>query len=419
MGASKSELWTQVRYLVKILDELYKFCATNTTNYNAVEELLQEAYVGTHVGATQQQLSNVRNSLSAVMKNGTGLLQAALIELAKNGYNSTATTVNQAIDDIYDGMQAVPETVKERDYTFAAISAWGSNNGNGTVLRVTKDKNAHDLESGCFPGGTIKIRVTKDFAQGRTSGNEEALIYGSGEVKTDELTVGTAPAEIKTLAAQAATNGLLTNGDFETQGGTAPAITLTGWTMSNVTKLDTSATVYRGSKSLKFTDNCNILQYLASVTIDPTRPVMAIVHFNRSADACDGTLTLRLGTKTEAVTLAAQSGWTTLILGTTTPADVWYDNFKEDYSGAGIRAQLTLASRTGGSLLVDEFIVIQPSLYDGKYWLLKAGSTDFLKEDYWTFADTVANTGRIQTWLARLFGKHWPHTSGTPTYADL
>jgi len=69
-------------------------------------------------------------------------------------------------------------------------------------------------------------------------------------------------------------------------------------------------------------------------------------------------------------------------------------------------------------LLVDEIILAQPAKFDGKYYLLTSGRTDFLKGDYFRFTDTVVNTGRIQYIISRLFGKYLPHTAAAPTYAD-
>ena len=142
------------------------------------------------------------------------------------------------------------------------------------------------------------------------------------------------------------------------------------------------------------------------------------MKFNRETGAGDGTLTLRLGSQTEAVTLAAQTGWNDLVLGTGTATKGWYENFREDYSGNGVRVELELASRTTGYLLIDEFIIAQPTKYDGLFYLLVAGNTNYLQDDYFEYIDTVSNTGKTQMWIARLWGKYFPHTTGAPTYAD-
>lgn len=417
MAASKSELWTQLLNEIKILDNIFKFGVSNSPNYLGMEEVLQEAWVGDHVGSSQQQLANIRSQLSSILRNASGFLTPCLLELARIGYSSSATSASVALNDIYDGMIAT-ETVKERDFTFGSVSAGGSNVGTGTVLRLTKDAQGHDLEGGFANAGITKILVVKDFASGKTKGNEEASLFGSGQVKVDELVLGTAPSSTAVLLAKMATDGLLSNAGFETITGTAPAISVDSWTMGDAADFDEeTTTIYRGSKALEFVDNGTITQYLNTITLDTTKPIFVRLLFNR-VSSCDGTLTLRLGTQTEAVSLVAQTGWTALTLGDGASTKGWYENFQENYSGNGIRLEISLASRTVGSLLIDEVTVIQPTAYDGKFYALFAGNTDFLEDDFFTFTDSVANTGRTQYWLARVFGKYLPHTSGAPTYAD-
>jgi len=419
MAASKAELWDQLLKAIKIIDETYKYTSVNATNYLGMQETLVTAFKGDHVSQTPQILASMRSQLSAIITQGSSLLRPVILELAKIGYNSTATSVSTALDDIRQGMVDAGETVKERDFTFGAISAAGGNNGDGTVYRITKDKDGHDLENAFFEAGITKIEITSDFASGKTKGNEEALIFGSGEVKFDELNVGDTPSESLTVSAVTAADGLITNGDFETTSGATATTLFTGWTLGDVADFaEETVDMYRGARCLDFVDNGIMTQYIDGVTIDTSRPVFAIVRFEREA-SCDGTLTLRVGTQTEAVVLSAQSGWTDLAAGTGTSTEGWYDNFKEDFTGSqGIRITLELSGRTTGNLLIDEFIVAQPVLYDGKYYLLVAGENEYLQGDSFTFTDSVLNTGRTQAWIARLYGKYLPHTSGAPTYAD-
>lgn len=420
--ATKSELWDQYLQLIKILDEIYKYGAVNTPNFVGMESDLQDLYKGSSVGSTQQQVTNFRASLSALLANGSSMVRPVLLELAKIGYDSINTAINAALDDIYSGMIVAAETVKERGFTFGSVSAGGSNNGDGTVYRIIKDADNHDLEGGFQEAGDTKLEIARDFATGSVSGSEEVTIFGSGEIKTDELSVGDAPSEKKTLSVIGADSSanIITNGDFENSSGSAagPDTDFPGWNLSSLSDIDVeTGTVFRGKTALEFLNNADILQYLSSVSIDTTRPVFVIVRFNRQG-SCNGTLTVRLGTQTEAVSLVAQSGWTDLVLGVDISIKGWYEIFKEDYTGEGIRVQLTLSGRTIDTLIIDEFVVAQPVLYDGKYYLVTAGETNYLLGDYFIFSDSVSNTGRTQLWTARLFGKYFPHTSGSPTYAD-
>jgi hypothetical protein len=417
MAASKSELWDQYTKAIKIIDELYNFSAVNATNWLDMEDTLKTAYKGDHVGATEQQLTSMRASISSVINQGATLLNSLILELARIGYNSVAAARDVALDDIRQGMVDGSETVSERNFSFASVSAGVGNNGDGTVYRLTSDKNNFDLEGSNPAVGTVKLTCITDFATGRSKGAEEFQIKGDGQNKVDELNVGNAPDLVTTLTATTASAGKASNGDFEGSTGANPNIVFTGWVPSVQANLDEeTTTVYRGSKCIKFTDNVSITQYLTAPSINKDLPMFTIIHFQRQS-GCNGTLSLRLGLQSTSVVLSAQTGWNIIALGTTGTKG-WYENYKEDSVNQGLRVVISLTGRTVGTLLIDECIVAQPTLYNGQYYLIKAGQSEFLVNDNFSFADTSAETGRTQYWTARLFNKYFPHTSGSPTYAD-
>ena len=429
MSASKAELWSQLSKAIKILDETFKYAGQNATNFLGLLDSLQQAYEGDHIGTTNAQFTSLRSQLNAIC--GTSApLDALVIELARIGYNSLSTSASLALDDIAKGMNAASETITNRAWTYGSVAVGASNVGTGVVYRLTTDKYSKTIEQGAFPGGIVKIEIINDKNTGRSSGTEQAKIFGSGVIPTDYLYLGTAPAGESTLTAYRAEDGILSNANFSDYTDDAVNVTFTNWTLDNTTKTtyaDVDTTTYYRKQSdgsagvtMKFGDNNAATQYItnASSSIDPTLPCFLIVRYRRYS-SCDGTLTIRLGSKTETVTLSSVSDatWYDLVLGVA-DSDGWYDNFKEDSSGLGARIKISLTSRTTGTLGIGEVILAQPSAYDGKYYLLTAGATDFLVGDLWTFTDSVANTGRIQTTIARLYSKHLPHTSGTPTYAD-
>lgn len=424
--ASKSELWTQLLNLCKIIDETYDFAAVNSPNFRSMEEVLQEAYVGTHVAATQARMTSLRSALNGMIRDGGSLMSAVLRELAKVGYDGTGSSDSIALDEIYTGMKAASETVRYRNFTFGSSSAGGSNNSNGDVYRCTKDKNDYDLEGGFHAAGITKIEVTSDAFSGGTAGAETAKIYGAGETKNDEVDIGDVPGGSANLTAVSydSSVNLIANGGFETISGTAPAISVDSWTMNNAALFDEEeTTIYKGAKALEIISSsaadASITQYISSASIDVTKPVFAFVRWNREVLSGDGTITLRLGTKTTTVALAAQTGWNVLALGTGAAEEGWYDNFKEDYSGDGIRVVVSLTGRSTGGLHLDDIIIAQPTAFDGKFYMFLAGSTNALRSDYWTFTDSVVNTGKTQLWIARLFGKYFPYASSGETYADV
>lgn len=429
MGASKAVLWGQLTKLIKIIDELYKASATtSSTNFLTLLDSLQKDYEGNHINQTDAKLVSIRATLSNLFRD-QGVFQALILELAKNGYNSLSTSISSALDDIAKGMDGASETVKNRAWTYGAMTAGGSNVGTGVVYRSTYDKYGDVIEAGAANAGIVKVEIVADKNLGKQSGNETANVYGSGLMPVDNLDLGTAPSSVGSLTATRATGGILSNPDFVSFTGTGGVdIAWDSWTLADATKATNNSTIYYRKQSdgtagvsAEFTDNNSLTQYFADIAgnIDVTKPCFLIVRYRRKT-SCDGSLTVRLGSKTVAIadlTTKTDATWYDLTLGIDS-SDGFYDNFKEDSGGNGCRVAITLASRTTGNLLIGEIILAQPTLFDGKWYLLTAGQTDFLKSDYWTFTDTVSNTGRVQYWLSRLMGKYLPHTSGTPTYAD-
>lgn len=423
MGASKSELWDQLSKAIHIVEHTYLYGAAASPDLVELIDTLQQAYEGNHIGQTQAAMTSLRALYSSMVANYSSNLQALIVELARNGYNSVNTGVTACLDDIYDGMVGATETIKERGMTFSAITVGGSNVGTGTVYRVTQDKSGYNLENAGAVVGNVKVRITADRSSGKTLGNEEGSLYGNGTTKVDEIEIGSAPAGLTILTAKRAQDGLLTNASFSTYSGSGASMAFTGWTLSTATNFSNEATeIYRKDPgattgvSIEYADNGYIQQNLGSTSLDITKPVVLIVRY-KALSSCDGTLTAYLGTQSESVAVSG-STWKELTVGVGASKKGWYDVFKEDNSGLGFKVKIDLASRTTGTLVVDDIILAQPTFYNGAYYLLTAGATDYIKEDYFTFADTCTETGRNQYWLARLFGKHLPHTSGSPTYAD-
>lgn len=429
MTATIGELWTQMSNVVKIVDEIFKFAGQNSPSFASLQDTLQQSYEGDHIGNTNTAITSLRTTLNGIC--GQSLpLEALLVEIARVGYSSLVTTGSLALDDIAKGMNAATETIKNRAWTYGSIAATAGNVGTGTVYRLTTDKYAKTIETGAFPGGVVKVEITSDKNTGRQSGTEQASINGSGVIPTDYIALGTCPAGSSTLTAYRAQDGLLTGGNFSDAASDGSNVSATGWTFAYTTvttKLAVDTTNYFRKQStgaagvtVKFMADNTATQYItqAASFIDPTKPCFLILRYYRYS-SCDGTLTLRLGSKTTTVTLTSVSDttWLDVALGVS-GSDGWYEKFKEDSGGLGVRIQVDLASRTTGALGIGEIILAQPVNYDGKWYLMTAGVTDFIKGDSFTFTDSVSNTGRIQTTLCRLYGKHLPHTSGTPTYAD-
>ena len=426
MSATKSELWTQLSKAVKILDEIFKFAGQNATNFIGLADSLQQAYEGSHVQSTNTALTAIRTNLNSLCST-SDLLSVLLRELARVGYSSTASTTAAAIDDIIAGMYAGGETVKNRVMSYGALFSPAINVGDGILYRLTVDKYGFIIEAGAYNAGVVRGDVFVDKNVGTIAGNEQLKLRGEGIVPTDNIEMGTAPAGEVILTAKRASDGLLTNANFSSADSTDGVnLLLSGWSAAStvLTHLnEDTSNFFRKiagetfGRTVKFLQNNSLVQYVAGLST--SLPYLLVVRFYRYSN-CDGTLTISLGSKSISIadlTTQATATWIDLVLGDADEKG-WYEQFKEDDGGNGVKIKIELSNWTTGALGIAEIVLVPMVPYDGKYYVLTAGRTDFLKGDYFTYTDTATNTGRIQTTIARLFGKSLPHTAGTPTYAD-
>jgi len=424
---TKAELFNQLAHACRIINEFWKYCQSNTRNFKDDSDSFQQTFEGNHIAATQAALVTFRESLGGLIQGGRALLEPILQDLARIGYNSIEDTTDAMLVDIFDGMEAATETIQARDWTYANLTTGGSNNGNGTVYRLVTDKDEYDIESGSAVGGTVKLECIRDKHHGLEEGQEEFAIYGSGKDAWDVLDLGTAPSPKGLIYSTRAHDGLLTNPSFDTYTATtfSSATDLNGWNfLSSYANysIDTANYFRREpgettGNSLKNTASDTIYQNLtdAAGSLDPSSPAMLVVRYNREVGSAAGSIKIYLGATTETINLASETGWNDARI--IDDSGIWYDNFKQDVSGNGlqIKIETTISS---GYLLIDEVILVQPQMYDGKWYLITAGGSDYLKNDYFSFGDTVTNTGVIQYWISRLFGRYLPHDTGTPTYSD-
>jgi len=428
MPPSKSELWTQLLNIIKLVNENYNYASVNTPNFITMQETIVTLLKGNHTSSTVSALNSLRNSLLSLVANNS-VLTPVILELARIGYSSKSTSYAQAIIDIFNGMVSGSETIASRAWTNGSITAGGSNVGTGTVYRLDKDYNNQIIETGILAGGTVKLEAIRDKNNGGVAGSETFDIYYTGTPPTDALELGSALNNKLQIVATSSEAGKLTNPSFETYV-TSPALAYTGWTMSDITKFAPETSIYfkapygvSAGASLEFTDNASITQYITDATsrFVTELPVVLILRYRRKT-SCDGALTLRLGSQTVAVadlTTKTDATWFDLVIGIGDNKG-WYSVFKEDSVQKGVRIAITLSGRSTGTLLIDNIILAQPTQFDGKYYIITPGQTDFIYSDYFTFADTVANTGKTQTALSRLLNIYLPHTGGgSPTYADI
>lgn len=451
---SKAELFDQLAKACKVRDELYKFGSENSDNFVDLMDAVVQALEGEHANEVLSALKNQRTSLNALLNQSVNYIIPIIKKIAEVGYsiNTTGLTQSQIVEKIKDAMDAASETIASRELSFGSVSAGGSNVGDGTILRCTKDRHNNDLEGGEV--GVVKIEVTADKNNaGTTPGREKARIYGSGIQKVDNVELNTATNLSQEINFVRSDNSILQNASFDDIEDSINSVEQTGWRLSDTadfTKIirnasSSSGDVFRytqGSErttvpkgaALRFDDNGSISQYVARSGKKLRRdvPYFLVVRWMRKSTA-DGTLTVNLGSQSVNVdvTTGTNDVWNNLVLGNGATNKGWYDVFFEDWEDTsvspsitlGVQIKVALASRTTGTVIIDEIILVPGQLFNGVYYacVSEKSNEDVLVGDNWTFTDAYSGAsyaGAIQETIRAITGNYLPHTSGVETYAD-
>ena len=323
-------------------------------------------------------------------------------------------------------------TVQSRDWSFGSPSAGSSNVGDGTIRRNTTDKYGFTIESGA--DGTREYTCIADANSGTLIGEESFEVIGTppGPDLLDPRGLGINTNLLGVTGRD--TQAIIRNPSFGTyslQPSDSDLATLSSWTVSDLSSLYISTVdvyrTYQGETNaqpnvgaaLHMTASGKIYQTIKDNTRTPllrTRPYYAQIAFKR-VNSCDGTLGLKIGSQQVTVALSAQSGWNVLVWKL--DEDAWYDNFTVD----GLAAEITLAGRTTGSLLIDDFILTPMPRVGPRYEVLVGGPALFStggnsgQGDSFTIEDAIGDSDcYMQDWLSAA-GVYMP-ASDSPSFTE-
>jgi hypothetical protein len=411
---SAAEVRTQISAAAKLLEELRKYAHVNAQNFLSHEDAFVQALETDYGAEALAALSGIRASLASAIRGGSSLVMPLLLTYSK-ALGVPETDLDGMIDRLFEAMHAGSESVLSRQFTFGSPAAGGANAGNGELVRLTVDADGYDIEAA--HAETKTWRCEGDEHSGGREHNELFIVRGE-DIERDalRLTGSALRARVKVLSAEDSKLRNPSFSDARTSGGSLSEFP--GWTVGAVANFESVTTDYykdfKGEttpKCLRFKVDDSIEQNLAvrRADIDVGVPMFLQVAFKREA-ACNGTLTLTLGSQTESVVLAAQSGWT--ILRLTPGTKCWFPNWNQEDPVV----KIALAGRTTGTLLVDDVVFAPWGRLDGTWWALVGGSTPFLYGDEFTALDTEVGSV-LQHWFWRLFGRYLPH-SLAPTWVD-
>lgn len=429
---TEAEVTTQLQNAAHVVEETREFGQTDATNLLGLLDTLEQSLEGEHVADLAAAASayrrgfsdlltpsRVRSFLDPVFRQWGRVAQAP----------ETEGDVKELIKRIYDRMQdTTAARISSRQFTRGAIVAAGGNVGNGTILRLNVNEDNYALEASFAEVKTFQI--LRDANSGAEEHEEVFQVRGQAPTKDSLEIIGSESGILTELRCQSSRDSLLRNASFQSFSGTAAAPTaITNWTVSTIGNVQVDqVNFYRDfpgattPASLRLNNNVNVSQALSvrREALNRKRPYLLQIAYNRAIGGGDGTLTIRMGSRSIAVVLAAQAGWNILRLAI--DQNLWFENFNEqDFD---IRIELT--GRTVGYTLVNDVLFLPWVMIDGTYWVAIGGATPFLVNDSFTFTDTELATGIIQRLIWWAYASEddddrmmLPHaTGGAITIAD-
>ena len=424
---TEAEIRAQLGWAVLALEELRQLAEADATNLVGIQDALISDLEGDYSAAVLAGWHTFRARVSDALSQGT--VQAAvdphLLNYGKL-IRSPETSPAAVFLDLYDYFIDNGLTVEERGFAWGAPAADAGNAGNGTVHRLNIDANTYDID--LQTADTKTLTCIRDEHSGA---NEHAEVF---RIETQERTpdylslaggtgVPQAPlrGEITAVSARDSAR-FLSNPSFTRSGLTfaagvaAPAAVtdITGWTLDSIVDVQlTQNSYYRDSEgettpvALRFNGNAGIQQNLnvARANFPETGlggfgqeivPIFVQIAWERNGNA-DGTLTLTFGNTTVnvAVNTGLNGAWNTLYIPV--DEDCYFQNFNMENP----LVRIALIGNSTGYVNIDDVIVAPFTRFEGGWYVVVGARGPFRRDDVFTCADTVAETGVLQKWFVR------------------
>lgn len=437
--ATDTETWAALIELAELLqDDDNASSSTYVTNYQGLVDVLKGNRMQRVLGPL-----NSHRALKSSMYDPAILRQLfrPFLEEFADIYdwpvNATEASDAELMRRLREQMVADGDTLNSNDHTLDTTFAdVGTVVGTGTMYRLTVDEDGNEIE-GVLPGGTQTFRCVADARggeAGRAQETAEIFRYEGLAADPDFLSfTGTGLTQLLQSANASDSNAFIRNASFEEGlSGQADDTTCTasifpsGWTLSTAAsfavRTDSNHTLtFRGypglldpdsNYALEFNANANVTQILQD-----ERPGLQFNKFvpyhvgyaGLRQDAGDGTLTGAFGGINDGGTaVSSLTSWTHVQV--TSGQNCWPSQWNQN----DLALTLTLASRTTGSVIVDDVIIKPYTWVPGLGWIcIVGGAVPWVYSDTQSLADAIGGTrARLSWWLARAYGDLIPEMGG-------
>ena len=349
---------------------------------------------------------------------------------------------DRAFTRTYDYFADNAVTLQSRVVVYNVVAAGGGNNGNHTVHRLTVDERGFALEAVHVDTYTLEIEQDattganlyeeRFIIRGRNAGRDSLQVGASGLRRTDRLMHG---GRKNNQVGSRLLNPSFNQGTYATNptaGSPQVPTAITDWTVGNLASVQGNVDqIYRRGvigqstqRSLRMTAATTLSQALGQVAVrwNRARPAYLEIPVRRE-NAADGTLTITLGSKSQAFTVTGLTDNTATtdqfnVVRLDFDLDLWYRNWKT----ANATVTIAWTGRTVGELVFDDVLLNEWKFFDGTFYMPVASTSEPvnsqpLEDDSHAWSNAIASDAVLQKLFARGFGRSLPH-SGTPSVTD-
>lgn len=428
-AASWSESWTWFTAAARLLREAFKFGGVNSLNFDGLQETLQEAIRGDGTAQAQEKLGALRQKMADLCAGHRDLLEDALVAAARSvGFVSGG--FSDMIEHLAEYMHDESEPLVSRNFTRGALSSDAGSPGLGIsgagVIFCNVDKRGYQIEDG-LPT-KVYLKIVGDQGTQAVSGVAAVRAYCSGEIK-DGVVSSTAVPTVDGYTAAVGGNGndgnLLKNGAMKAVTATHP---FAPWLNSSANYTSITAHTTSGARAdIGSANQANQSGLRTACKIAASGSAGALYQLVKHEYSRDVPYTFfawwrgeggwnrqvrfRHGTH-EIVISAAGGAWNVAYASGGT--GLWYDNFRA--SPMKFEIYVTCPVTGAGHVLIDNVWLGQMDYYNGRYFKVRTGRSDYAVGRYWTYTDDEANSFGNQAMLNKIVrvapnvrGAYLPH----------
>lgn len=344
----------------------------------------------------------------------TGVTNSVLASLQKD-LNAPGAQPSTILPYLYRQMVTDSQTVLENVIATPVVTPAGSNNGNG--LLKTSTLNALGITDQRSITQSVQFLCTQSQWSGGSALAERFSIVGYPQPSSPNLfqTQGNGNGTISVADSQ----NLITNGNFETWASSAPSSwTVVAGVAGTTIVQNTALPHHPGGSALSFVGNgvattVTISQNISSQIRANTVYALGVWVRKSGTVNAGSTLTISItgaGVSTQTVVsidpTALMTSYELATVFFATSSIVPPSNY-------AVNIAWTSANTAGATavVLVDDIVLVRPTVYGSVQYAIFGGSTGFAVNDKITVATQVTSAGVFQTYFARWFNAQLPSAS--------